>query len=96
MVRKFDVQLRQISLQTSGGRFSQHTLTAEFLGNSLDYLLKVIYSVCTVVTTDMSGVLLFFLQSLLENPSLPDDIKQSIHQKYATEGHIEVNHTITL
>ena len=93
MVRKFDVQLRQISLQTSGGRFSQHTLTAEFLGNSLDYLLKVIYSVCTVVTTDMSGVLLFFLQSLLENPSLPDDI---IHQKYATEGHLEVNHTITL
>ncbi|CAI8037081.1 hypothetical protein GBAR_LOCUS20744 [Geodia barretti] len=64
LVRKFDTQLKEISSQT-GGRFAQKTLSTEFLGNSLDYLIM----------------------SLLENPYLPEGIKELVHQKYATEDH---------
>ena len=38
---KFDSQLKEVSLQTGGRRFGQQTLSAEFLGDSLDYLIRV-------------------------------------------------------
>lgn len=40
LVRKFDAQLKEMSLQTVG-RFGQQALSAEFLGGSLDYLIGV-------------------------------------------------------
>ena len=48
MVKKFDSQLKEISLAT-GSQFGAQTTSVAFLGESLDYLLKVYVTVCVCV-----------------------------------------------
>ena len=52
LVRKFDVQLREIGSQI-GMRFGRRELSSEFLGESLPYLLTVLFSTHCILCVRM-------------------------------------------
>lgn len=94
LVGKFDAQLKEIGLQ-AGMRFGNRELSSEFLGESLPYLLTVRYIQphTTVLLQRVSCVKVcnsFCVQTLLENPSLPHEIRLLIRQKHATEDQLRV------